>query len=80
MEAVGCETPGLLWVNTVLGNVKRYLYGTCRHCAPCYAPRCVPESQYRFKRRYDLVAMPQWPLQAATALPLPRPILMSGVA
>ena len=61
----GCEVPGLLWVNTILGNVKRYL----------------AEFQYRFNRRYDLAAMlPRLLQAAATALPLPRPILLSTVA
>ena len=47
------------------------------HCAARY----LAEFQYRFNRRYDLAALPQRLLQAAvTALPLPRPILLSSVA
>ena len=77
----GCEMPGLLWVNTILGNVKRSLDGTYHHFEAHYAARYLAEFQYRFNRRYDLAAMPQRLLQAAvTALPLPRPILPSSVA
>ena len=71
-----CETPGLTWVNTILGNVKRSLDGTCHVCAPRY----LAEFQYCFNRRYDLAALLQRLLRAAaTALPLPPPILMSVV-
>ena len=78
----GCETPGLTWVNTILGNVKRSLNGTYHAFGPRYAPRYAPrylaEFQYRFNRRYELAALPQRLLTAAaTALPLPRPMLMS---
>ena len=61
-------------VNTILGNVKRSVDGTSR----AFAPRFLAELQYRFNRRYDLAALLQRLLRAAaTALPLPRPILMS---
>ena len=63
----GCETPGLAWVNTILGNVKRSLDGTYHAFRPRYAARYLAEFQYRFNRRYDLAA-----------LPLSRPILMSA--
>ena len=77
----GCEVPGLLWVNTILGNVKRSLDGTCHHFEAHYAARYLAEFQYRFNRRYDLAAMlPRLLQAAATALPLPRPILLSTVA
>ena len=46
-----------------------------------YAARYLAEFQYRFNRRYDLAAMLPRLLQAAvTALPLPRPILLSSAA
>ena len=71
-----CETPGLGWVNTALGNVKRALDGTYHRLLPKYAARYLAEFQYRFNRRYDLAAMPQRLLRAAVAtLPLPRPVL-----
>ncbi len=73
----GCETPGLVWANTILGNVKRSLDGTYHACAPHYAARYLAEFQYRFNRRYELAALPRRLLKAAaTTLPLPRPILL----
>ncbi len=72
-----CETPGLVWANTILGNVKRSLDGTYHACAPHYAARYLAEFQYRFNRRYELAALPRRLLKAAaTTLPLPRPILL----
>ena len=72
----GLETPGLVWANTILGNVKRSLDGN-HACAPHYAARYLAEFQYRFNRRYELAALPRRLLKAAaTTLPLPRPILM----
>ena len=73
----GCETPGLVWANTILGNVKRSLDGTYHACAPHYWARYLAEFQYRFNRRYELAALPRRLLKAAaTTLPLPRPILL----
>ena len=61
--------------------MKRSLDGTYHHCEAHYAARYLAEFQYRFNRRYDLAAMLPRLLQAAvTALPLPRPILLSSVA
>ena len=34
-----CETPGLTWVNTLLGNVKRAIDGTYHACDPQYVGR-----------------------------------------
>ena len=73
----GCETPGLVWANTILGNVKRSLDGTYHAGAPHYWARYLAEFQYRFNRRYELAALPRRLLKAAaTTLPLPRPILL----
>ena len=73
-----CETPGLHWVNTILGNVKRSLDGTYHACRAKYAARYLAEFQYRFNRRYDLTELPQRLLQAAaTTLPLPPPLAMA---
>ena len=44
-----CEAPGLGWVNTVLGNVKRALDGTYHAWGQKYAPRYLAEFSYRFK-------------------------------
>lgn len=74
-----CEMPELLWVNTILGNVKRSLHGTYHAFAAKYAARYLAEFQYRFNRRYDLTALPERLLQAAAqAAPLPRPLVMAG--
>ena len=76
-----CETPDLLWVNTLLGNVKRALDGTCHAFRPKYAARYLAEFQYRFHRRYALAELPQRLLQAAAlAQPLPRPLAQSAAA
>ena len=48
-----CEAPGLGWVNTVLGNVKRALDGTYHAWGQKYAP-AILEFSYRFNRRYQL--------------------------
>lgn len=72
-----CEVPGPFWMHTILGNVKRSRDGTYHALGPNY----LAEFQYRFNRRNDLAALLRRMLQAAaTALPQPRPILMSRVA
>ena len=71
-----CETPGLVWVNTVLGNVKRSMDGSYHSIQPKYLARYLAEFQYRFNRRYDLAALAERLLHAAVAtLPLPHPLL-----
>ncbi|QBB69714.1 IS1595 family transposase [Pseudolysobacter antarcticus] len=50
--------PRMRWVNTVLGNVKRSLDGTChaiKHAK--YAQRYLAEAMWRFNRRFDLAGM-----------------------
>ena len=49
-----CETPGLRWVNTLLGDAKRASDGTYHDRAPQYAGRYLAELAYRFTRRYQL--------------------------
>ena len=39
-----CETPGLTWVNTLLGNVKRAIDGTYHACDPQYVGATSPSS------------------------------------
>ena len=74
-DRLGCETQGLTWVNTTLGNVKRSMDGTYHAVAPLCAARYLAEFQYCFNRRFDLAALPQRLLRAAVAAP--RPIFMS---
>lgn len=38
-----CETPGMSWLNTLLGNVKRAIDGTYHACSSRYAGRYLAE-------------------------------------
>ena len=69
-----CETAGLVWVNTTLGNVQRSMDGSYHAVGPKYLARYLAE--FRFNRRYDLAAPTERLLRAAAAtLALPRPLL-----
>ena len=72
-----CETPGLTWVNTLLGNVKRALDGTYHSTYDArYAGRYLAEFAYRFNRRYQLADLvPRLAYIAARTPPLPLPLL-----
>ncbi len=48
------ERPEFRWVNTILGNIKSALRGTCDAVRPKYAQRYLAEFEYRFNRRFDL--------------------------
>ena len=43
--------------NTLLGNVKRTIDGTCHACAARYAGRYLAEFAYRFDRRHELAGL-----------------------
>ena len=77
-----CETPGLSWVNTLLGNVKRAIDGTYHACSSRYAGRYLAEFGYRFNRRYQLVDLvPRLAYIAVRTPPLPyRLLTMAGTA
>ena len=71
-----CEAPGLGWVNTVLGNVKRALNGTYHAWGQKYAPRYLAEFSYRFNRRYQLADLvPRLAHVAVQTPPLPYRLL-----
>ncbi len=71
-----CETPGLGWVNTLLGNVKRSIDGTYHACSSRYAGRYLAEFAYRFNRRYQLADLvPRLAYVAARTAPLPYRLL-----
>ncbi len=71
-----CETPGLIWVNTLLGNVKRAMDGTYHACAARYAGRYLAEFAYRFNRRYQLADLvPRLAYVAVRTPPLPYRLL-----
>ncbi len=48
------EHPEFRWVNTILGNIKSALCGTCHAIRPKYAQRYLAEVVDRFNRRFDL--------------------------
>ncbi len=74
-----CETPGLIWVNTLLGNVKRAMDGTYHACAARYAGRYLAEFAYRFNRRYQLVDLvPRLAYVAVRTPPLPYRLTLAG--
>jgi transposase-like protein len=68
------QHPRFIWINTILGNLKRSLYGT-HHAfkAPKYGQRYLADFQYRFNRRFDLAAMvPRLAVAALCAMPWPE--------
>ncbi len=77
-----CATPGLTWVNTLLGNVKRAIDGTYHACDSRYAGRYLAEFAYRFNRRYQLAdRVPRLAYVAAHTPPLPQRLLtVAGTA
>ncbi len=67
-----CGTPGLGWVNTLLGNVKRSIDGTYHACSSREAGRYFAEFAYRFNRRYQLADLvPYLADVAARTAPVP---------
>ena len=77
-----CATPGLTWVNTLLGNVKRAIDGTYHACDSRYAGRYLAEFAYRFNRHYQLADLvPRLAYVAARTPPPPqRPLTVAGTA
>lgn len=67
------QHPRFIWINTILGNLKRSLYGT-HHAfnASKYGQRYLADFQYRFNRRFDLAGMVRR-LAAAAILGSPCP-------
>lgn len=62
----------LVWVNTVLGNVKNALHGTYHALRAKYLQRYLSEFCYRFNRRFDMAAMvPRLLYVAVRTPPLP---------
>jgi hypothetical protein len=64
--------PCFRWVNTVLGNLKTAIRGTCHAIRRPYVPRVLAEFQWRFNRRADMAAMLDKLLDAAVRH-APRP-------
>ena len=62
----------LVWVDTLLGNVKNAITGTYHAIRAKHLPRYLAEFTYRFNRRFDLAGMVE-SLGAAAALTPPMP-------
>jgi len=70
------QLPQFHWVNTILGNVKSALRGTCQAVRPKYAQRYLSEFEYRFNRRFDLPTMiPRLIWAALRTPPMPQRLL-----
>jgi ISXO2-like transposase domain/Transposase zinc-ribbon domain len=62
----------LLWVDTVLGNVKNAMHGTYHAIRAKHLPRYLAEFCWRFNRRFDLASMlERLGAAAATTPPMP---------
>lgn len=61
------------WINTILGNVKRFLHGTYHAISSKHLPRYLAEFCYRFNRRFHLEYMPAALIRAAVnSKPIPQ--------
>lgn len=68
--------PAFKWVNTVLGNVKAAITGTCRALGARHTARYLAAYEYRFNRRTDLPSMvPRLAFVALRASPMPYRLL-----
>ncbi len=68
--------PEFRWVNTILGNIKSALRGTCHAVRPKYAQRYLAGFEYRFNRRFDLPAIiPRLVFVALRTPPKPERLL-----
>ena len=62
----------LLWVDTVLGNVKNAMHGTYHAIRAKHLPRYLGEFCWRFNHRFDLAGMlERLGAAAATTPPMP---------
>jgi transposase-like protein len=69
----------LVWVDTVLGNVKNAIHGTYHAVRAKHLPRYLAEFAYRFNRRFDLAGMLAR-LGVAAALTPPMPYRLVKLA
>jgi transposase-like protein len=74
--------PAFKWVNTLLGNVKAAITGTCRALRRQHTARYLAAYEYRFNRRTDLASMvPRLAYVALRSSPTPyRAIVSADVA
>ena len=75
------ERPEFRWVNTILGNVKSALRGTCHAIRPKCAQRYLSEFECRFNRRFDLPdIIPRLACVALRTPPMPERLLKLRLA
>ncbi|WP_410198480.1 transposase [Aeromonas caviae] len=53
----GMVKPAFNWVNTMIGNVKNSLRGSCHTLGAKHLPRHLAEYCFRFNHRFDLKSM-----------------------
>ncbi|MDX7824183.1 IS1595 family transposase, partial [Aeromonas caviae] len=51
------DHPAFNWVNTMIGNVKNSLRGSCHTLGAKHLPRHLAEYCFRFNHRFDLKSM-----------------------
>ena len=67
------------WVNTMLGNIKCAITGTCRQLGPDHAGPYLASFAWRYNRRYQLETMiPRFVHSAARTEPMPYRLLIAG--
>ena len=69
----------LIWVDTMLGNVKNAIHGTYHAIAHKHLPRYLAEFSWRFNRRFDLANLLPRLVTAATQTP-PMPYRLIKLA
>jgi transposase-like protein len=69
----------LLWVDTILGNVKNAMHGTYHAIRAKHLPRYLAEFSWRFNHRFDLAGMLER-LAAAAAQTPPMPYRLVTLA
>jgi transposase-like protein len=70
------EHPAFKWVNTMIGNVKNSLRGSCHAIGAKHLPRHLAEYCYRFNNRFDLRALlPRLARVAVRTPPMPYRLL-----
>ncbi len=75
------ERPGFRRVNTILGNIKSALRGTCHTIHPKYAQRYLAEVVDWVNRRFDLPGIiPGLLYVALRTLPMPERLLKLRLA
>jgi len=66
----------LIWVNTMIGNVKNSIIGSYHSIKAKHLPRYLAEFSYRFNRRFQLKSMlPRFACIALRTPPMPNKLL-----